>query len=88
VAVHRQIADAVHAEGGRIVLQILHAGRYGYHPAIVAPSPLKSPINRDTPAMLTGDQIVQTIADYARTAGLAVEAGYDGVEVMGSEASR
>ncbi|PIK73495.1 NADPH-dependent 2,4-dienoyl-CoA reductase, partial [Methylobacterium frigidaeris] len=82
---HRLITEAVHEAGGRILLQILHAGRYGYHPAIVAPSPLKSPINRDTPAMLTGDEIRRTIADYARTAALAAAAGYDGVEVMGSE---
>jgi len=85
VPAHRRITQAVHAAGGRILLQILHAGRYGYHPDIVAPSALKSPINRDTPAMLSHEQVLATIADYATTAGLAKAAGYDGVEVMGSE---
>ena len=85
VPAHQHITAAVHAAGGHILLQILHAGRYGYHPAIVAPSPIKSPINRDTPAMLSVDEILQTIADYARAARLAKAAGYDGVEIMGSE---
>jgi 2,4-dienoyl-CoA reductase (NADPH2) len=85
VPAHRTITDAVHAAGGRILLQILHAGRYGYHPAIVAPSAIKSPINRDVPAMLSGPAIAGTISNYAATATLAREAGYDGVEVMGSE---
>lgn len=85
VEAHRTITDAVHAAGGRILLQILHAGRYGYHPAIVAPSAIKSPINRDTPKALAGGEIEATIAAYANTARLALEAGYDGVEVMGSE---
>ncbi|PZR89537.1 MAG: NADPH-dependent 2,4-dienoyl-CoA reductase [Stutzerimonas stutzeri] len=82
---HRKITSAVHAAGGRILLQILHAGRYGYHSAIVAPSPIKSPINRDSPRELPTSEIEETIAAYANTARLAVEAGYDGVEVMGSE---
>jgi 2,4-dienoyl-CoA reductase (NADPH2) len=82
---HRKITAPVHAAGGKILLQILHAGRYGYHPAVVAPSPIKSPINRDVPAELTSGQIEATIADYAMTARLAIEAGYDGVEIMGSE---
>lgn len=85
VADHKKIVDPVHAAGGRILLQILHAGRYGYHPAVVAPSPIKSPINRDVPAELTFDQIQRTIRDYATTAKLAIDAGYDGVEIMGSE---
>jgi 2,4-dienoyl-CoA reductase (NADPH2) len=85
VPAHRTIAEAVHAAGGRILLQILHAGRYGYHRAIVAPSAIKSPINRDAPAALSASQIADTIASYANTAALAREAGYDGVEVMGSE---
>ncbi|MDE0852833.1 MAG: FAD-dependent oxidoreductase [Nevskia sp.] len=85
VADHRKIASAVHAAGGRILLQILHAGRYGYHPAIVAPSPFKSPINRDSPRALTAEEIEETVLAYANTARLATEAGYDGVEVMGSE---
>ncbi|MGA7455227.1 MAG: FAD-dependent oxidoreductase, partial [Rhodoplanes sp.] len=82
---HKLIADAVHEAGGSIVLQILHAGRYGYHSAVVAPSAIKSPINRDIPKALSAGEIRQTIADYANAAKLAVEAGYDGIEVMGSE---
>ncbi|WGS19667.1 MULTISPECIES: NADPH-dependent 2,4-dienoyl-CoA reductase [unclassified Bradyrhizobium] len=82
---HRKIVEPVYAAGGRILLQILHAGRYGYHPAIVAPSPIKSPINRDVPAELSAEQIEETIRNYAATARLAIEAGYDGVEIMGSE---
>jgi 2,4-dienoyl-CoA reductase (NADPH2) len=82
---HRRITDAVHAEGGRIVLQILHSGRYGYHPDIVAPSPIRAPINRHVPAELTDEAIRQTIADYVRCTELALYAGYDGVEIMGSE---
>jgi 2,4-dienoyl-CoA reductase (NADPH2) len=85
VDAHRRIVEPVHAAGGRILLQILHAGRYGYHSAIVAPSPIKSPINRDVPAELTDQAIVETIESYADTARLAMAAGYDGVEVMGSE---
>lgn len=85
VEFHKRITAPVHQAGGRILLQILHAGRYGYHSAIVAPSPVKSPINRDTPAMLSAAQIEETIRDYAKTASLAREAGYDGVEIMGSE---
>lgn len=85
VAAHRAMTDPVHAAGGRIILQILHAGRYGYHPAIVAPSALRSPINRDVPAEMSAVLIARTVADYARTARLAIAAGYDGVEVMGSE---
>ena len=75
----------MHAEGGAIVLQLLHSGRYGYHDKVVAPSPIRSPINKHGPAELTDAEIEQTIADYARGARLAREAGYDGVEVMGSE---
>jgi len=85
VPFHRRITSPVHAAGGRIVLQILHAGRYGYHSAIVAPSAIKAPINRESPKMMTAAEIEQTISDYARTARLAKDAGYDGVEVMGSE---
>lgn len=85
VPAHRIVTDAVHRAGGRIILQILHAGRYGYHSAIVAPSAIKSPINRDTPEELTPAGIEKTIADYANMARLAMLAGYDGVEVMGSE---
>jgi 2,4-dienoyl-CoA reductase (NADPH2) len=82
---HRRITRAVHDEGGRIALQIVHSGRYGYHDGIVAPSPLRSPINRHAPAEMSEETILETIRDYARTARLAREAGYDGVEIMGSE---
>ena len=85
VGKHRLITDAVHAEGGKIALQILHTGRYGYHPLNVAPSKLRAPINRFTPRALTRWGIRKTIGDYARCARLAQKAGYDGVEIMGSE---
>jgi 2,4-dienoyl-CoA reductase (NADPH2) len=85
VPFHRRITSPVHTAGGRIILQILHAGRYGYHSAIVAPSAIKAPINREAPKMMTAAEIEQTVSDYARTARLAKDAGYDGVEVMGSE---
>lgn len=82
---HRRITEAVHQEGGKIALQILHAGRYGYHPLAVAPSRLKSPISPFKPWSLPGWGVEKTIDDYVRCAALAQEAGYDGVEVMGSE---
>jgi 2,4-dienoyl-CoA reductase (NADPH2) len=84
-AKHRPITDAVHAEGGAIALQILHTGRYGYHPLAVAPSRLKSPISPFTPRALTARGIERQIRGFVRCATLAREAGYDGVEVMGSE---
>ena len=82
---HRQVTDAVHAHGSRICLQILHAGRYGYHPLQVAPSRLKSPIHPFTPRALGARGIERQIRAFANTARLARDAGYDGVEVMGSE---
>ena len=82
---HRPIVDAVHAEGGRIALQILHAGRYGYHPLTVAPSKIKSPITPFTPRALSSAGVERQIRAFVRCAALAREAGYDGVEVMGSE---
>ncbi len=85
LAKHRLITGAVHAEGGKIALQILHTGRYGYHPFIVSASRLRSPISRFTPRALTCWGVRKTIADYAHCAALAQRAGYDGVEVMGSE---
>ncbi len=85
VARHRKLTRAVHAEGGRICMQILHAGRYGYHPLSVAPSRIKSPITPFTPHALTGFGVERTISAFARCAALAREAGYDGVEIMGSE---
>lgn len=82
---HRIVTDAVHAEGGRIALQILHTGRYGYHPLCVAPSRIQSPISPFTPRELSARGIERQIRAFVRCAKLAREAGYDGVEVMGSE---
>ena len=82
---HRPLTDAAHAYGAKILLQILHTGRYGHHDGIVSASAVRSPINPRTPRALTAAEIEQTIEDYGRCAALAVEAGYDGVEVMGSE---
>ena len=82
---HRVITDAVHDEGGKIALQILHTGRYSFQPKLVAPSAIQAPINRFTPHALSHDEILQLIEEFAHCAQLAREAGYDGVEVMGSE---
>ncbi|MBT2397893.1 NADPH-dependent 2,4-dienoyl-CoA reductase [Streptomyces sp. ISL-100] len=84
-AQHRQVTDAVHREGGRIAMQILHFGRYAYHPDLVAPSAIQAPISPYTPNALTDAEVEETIEDFVRTAGLAKSAGYDGVEIMGSE---
>jgi len=82
---HEAITQAVHAEGGKIALQILHFGRYAYHPQLVAPSALRAPINPFVPRALSSEEVEQTIEDFVRCAQLAQLAGYDGVEVMGSE---
>jgi 2,4-dienoyl-CoA reductase (NADPH2) len=82
---HRVVTDAVHAAGGKIAMQILHAGRYAYVPNCVAPSPVKSPISPFSPIELDEAGIEKQIADIATAAARAKEAGYDGVEVMGSE---
>jgi 2,4-dienoyl-CoA reductase (NADPH2) len=82
---HREVTDAVHQEGGKIALQILHAGRYGYSPLSVAPSKLKSPITPFTPRELSVRGIERQIRAFVRASVLAREAGYDGVEIMGSE---
>jgi 2,4-dienoyl-CoA reductase (NADPH2) len=82
---HKEVTDAVHAEGGQIALQILHTGRYGYQPFCVAPSRIKSPISPFTPRELSARGIERQIRAFVRCAKLAREAGYDGVEVMGSE---
>ena len=82
---HKLVTDAVHSAGSKICMQLLHAGRYGYHPLAVAPSKIKSPISPFTPSALSGRQIKKTINHYGRAARLAQSAGYDGVEVMGSE---
>ncbi|MDJ0313680.1 NADPH-dependent 2,4-dienoyl-CoA reductase [Arthrobacter sp. H35-D1] len=82
---HRVVTDAVHAEGGKIALQLLHFGRYAAHPGLVGPSAVKAPISPLTPHPLSGEEVEVTIEDFARAAQLAQEAGYDGVEIMGSE---
>ena len=82
---HRIVTDRVHSEGGRIAMQILHAGRYAYNPQAVGPSPVKSPISPFAPHELDEAGIEKQIADIATSAARAREAGYDGVEIMGSE---
>ena len=82
---HKVITDAVHKEGGKICMQILHSGRYGYHPLAVAPSAIKSPITPFKPFKLKQSGIKRTIKDFVNSAKLAKLAGYDGVEIMGSE---
>ncbi|WP_030328314.1 FAD-dependent oxidoreductase [Streptomyces sp. NRRL B-1381] len=82
---HREITSAVHAAGGRIAMQILHFGRYAHHPDLVAPSALKAPISGFTPNALTDEQVEETVEEFVRAAELARHAGYDGVEIMGSE---
>ncbi len=82
---HRVVTDAVHQAGGKIAMQILHFGRYSYQKDLVAPSALQAPINPFTPHALSTEEVAQTVDDFARCAGLAQHAGYDGVEIMGSE---
>ncbi|NKF21510.1 NADPH-dependent 2,4-dienoyl-CoA reductase [Solimonas marina] len=82
---HREVTDAVHAEGGKIALQILHAGRYGYSPLSVSASKIKSPITPFAPRELTTSGVERQIRAFVRAGVLAREGGYDGVEVMGSE---
>jgi 2,4-dienoyl-CoA reductase (NADPH2) len=82
---HREVTDAVHEEGGAIALQVLHAGRYGYHPFSVSASRTKSPITPFTPSALSSRGVDRTASHFARAARLARKAGYDAVEVMGSE---
>jgi 2,4-dienoyl-CoA reductase (NADPH2) len=84
-AKHRQVTEAVHAEDGKIAMQILHAGRYAYHPLSVAPSRIRSPITPFTPRELSTSGVEKQIKAFVRCAQLAREAGYDGVEIMGSE---
>ena len=82
---HRIVSDAVHEHDGKIAMQILHAGRYGYHPFSRGASDLKSPITPFKPKAMSTKEVDKTISDYARAAALAKRAGYDGVEIMGSE---
>ena len=85
VAQHRLVTDAVHHAGSKICMQILHTGRYAYSPDAIAPSAIKAPINAFTPKAVSSEEIEQQIEDFAYSAKLAQQAGYDGVEVMGSE---
>lgn len=82
---HRRVTKAVHKHGGKIVMQLLHSGRYGYHPLQVSASAIKSPITPFKPRELSEKGILRTIDDFASTAKRAQDAGYDGVEIMGSE---
>jgi 2,4-dienoyl-CoA reductase (NADPH2) len=82
---HREVTDAVHAEGGAIAMQVLHAGRYGYHPFSVSASAKKSPITPFRPSALSTKGVDETATAFARSVALARKAGYDGVEIMGSE---
>ncbi len=85
VVPHRLVTRAVHKHGAKILLQILHAGRYGYQPFVVSASAIKSPISPFKPRQMSERTILNTIKDYAYSASLAKKAGYDGVEIMGSE---
>jgi 2,4-dienoyl-CoA reductase (NADPH2) len=85
IAGHKQITDSVHEHGGKICMQILHTGRYAYSPDQVAPSAIKSPINPFTPRALTDEEVYKQIDDFVFTSVQAQKAGYDGVEIMGSE---
>ena len=82
---HKIVTAAVHAEGGKIAMQILHFGRYSYQPSLVAPSAIQAPINPFVPHALSTAEVEETINDFVRCAALAQYAGYDGVEIMGSE---
>jgi 2,4-dienoyl-CoA reductase (NADPH2) len=82
---HRIVTEAVHEAGGKIAMQILHFGRYAYHDKLVAPSAVQAPINRFEPNELSGEEVEQTIQDFVNCSALAQFAGYDGVEIMGSE---
>ncbi|HMU89463.1 MAG TPA: NADPH-dependent 2,4-dienoyl-CoA reductase [Pseudomonadales bacterium] len=82
---HQIITEAVHREGGLICMQILHTGRYAHHPGLIAPSPIRAPISQFSPRQVSSEEIEEQIEAFVHTAALARHAGYDGVEVMGSE---
>src|SRR3954451_8429510 len=82
---HRQVTDAVHAEGGAIALQLLHAGRYGYTPFSESASATQSPITPFKASAMSSKRVAQVVRDFAKAARLAKRAGYDGIEIMGSE---
>ncbi|HHG90987.1 MAG TPA: FAD-binding protein, partial [Devosia sp.] len=82
---HRKLTETVHRRGSKILLQILHTGRYSFAPDLVAPSPIKAPISPHTPRKMSAEDIERTIKDFANCAERARRAGYDGVEIMGSE---
>ncbi|WP_422488838.1 FAD-dependent oxidoreductase [Endozoicomonas sp. ALE010] len=82
---HQLVTDAVHKAGGKICMQILHTGRYAYHPKCIAPSAIQAPINPFKPKELTSEEVDEQIESFVNSAALAKEAGYDGVEIMGSE---
>jgi len=85
IAEHKPVVEAVHAAGARMIMQVLHAGIYAKHPRLVGPRAVASPINRRVPRALSTEEVSRTVDDYVRCAQLAAKAGYDGVEVMGSE---
>ncbi|MGB0361134.1 MAG: NADPH-dependent 2,4-dienoyl-CoA reductase, partial [Endozoicomonas sp.] len=82
---HREVTEAVHKAGGKICMQILHTGRYAYHPMSIAPSAIQAPINPFKPKELSSEEIEGQINDFVNCAAMANRAGYDGVEIMGSE---
>ncbi len=82
---HRIVTQTVHAAGGKIAMQILHTGRYAFHPKLVAPSAIQAPVNLFKPHALSEDEVEHQIQDFVACAVLAENAGYDGVEIMGSE---
>ena len=85
VSDYKVMTDAIHASGSKIIMQILHAGRYSKHEGLLAPSAIRSPINKLEPREITSDEIEETIADFANCASLAQQAGFDGIEILGSE---
>lgn len=85
VAEYKTMTDSIHASGSKIIMQILHAGRYSKHPDLVAPSAIRSPINKFEPKEISDAEILETVDDFAHCANLAQQAGFDGIEILGSE---